>query len=62
MSVKKYSIKQIAEIVNNEGLGYAVQNYLGADEIKDKALATEWKKAKDSLDIIEGMLRDYLDW
>jgi hypothetical protein len=52
----KKSNRQVADIVEMEGLGYAVQNYMSADQIKDQKLAALWKTAKDALDAIEAML------
>ena len=52
----KKSNQQVADIVESEGLGYAVQHYMGADAIKDPKLAALWKTAKDALDAIEAML------
>jgi hypothetical protein len=52
----KKSNKQVADIVEMEGLGYAVQHYLSAEQIKDQKLAAHWRTAKDALDAIEALL------
>lgn len=53
--------QDVADIVNNEGLGYAVQHYMGHENIKNPELASWWQKAKTSLDAIEEILGDKLD-
>lgn len=60
MSKKKYSIEQVADIVNSEGLGYAVQHYMSADQIADPELKKQWGNAKVALSIIEMILQDHL--
>lgn len=61
VSKKKYSIEQVADIVNSEGLGYAIQHYMSGDNIEDPELAKQWEKAKATLNIIEMILKDHLD-
>ena len=61
VSVKKYSDKQVADIIICEGLGYAVQHYLGADSIKNRELAAAWGRAKEALSEIEAILGNKLD-
>jgi hypothetical protein len=53
MAEEKYSIEQIRDIIENEGIGYAVQYYLGADKIEDGQLSKYWADAKAILDKIE---------
>jgi hypothetical protein len=59
--MKKMKLKEVAEVVNNEGLGYAVQHYLDSAQIEDPELAKQWGKARAALDIIEMTLQDYLE-
>jgi hypothetical protein len=56
MAEKKLTTDQVAEIVDFEGLGYAIQSYLGADRIEDEKLAHMWKEAAELLDRIEAHL------
>lgn len=51
--MSKKSKNQVAEIVECEGLGYAIQSFLDSKEIKDKFLADKWAEAKKLLDEIE---------
>lgn len=41
MSDEKYTLEQVADIVESEGLGYAVMDYMSADKIEDEDLAPE---------------------
>jgi len=57
---KKLSKKQVREIVEYEGLGYAIQSYLGAGKIENKQLSKLWSQAKIIMDEISEILRmDY---
>lgn len=47
---KLYSDDDLRNIIDNEGLGYAVQWYLSADRIEDKDTADLWREAKKALD------------
>ncbi len=55
----KVSVEDIVSIVENEGLGYAVGEYLDAESIKDKTLAKLWGQAQDALDEVEHYLTAY---
>jgi hypothetical protein len=55
---KKYTVEEVAEIVQSEGLGYAVQNFLSASRIEDPELADKWRRARQLLDEIEDYLRE----
>jgi|CXWL01.1.fsa_nt_gi hypothetical protein len=52
----KMTIEEIGHVVENEGLGYAIQSYLSADDIQDTRLAELWQQAKDILDEIDEIL------
>lgn len=54
--MKKESIKDVATIVEIEGLGYAITDYLSADSIEDKKLSTLWKQGQDILKEISKIL------
>jgi hypothetical protein len=45
----KYSVNQIAEIIEVEGLEYAITNYCSPSSIRDEELATLWEEARDLL-------------
>lgn len=42
---EKYSVKDVAYIVDSEGLGYAIMHYLSADRIEDPELRRMWGDA-----------------
>lgn len=48
--------KQIAQIVDNEGLDYAITAYMGSEDFKDRHLAKLWDQAKEILDEITEIL------
>jgi len=57
MSNKKYSITEVANIVGCEGLGYAIEFYLGADAIEDNELSRLWQQADELLGKINEILQ-----
>jgi len=56
MEERRYTNKQVASIVDNEGLDYAIQNYMGASAIIDPVLAAAWTAAKEALDAVEKII------
>lgn len=52
----KYSIQDVIDCVDSEGLDYAVQHYLSYEIIEDPSLAALWKKAQESLDELNDFL------
>lgn len=56
--MNKYSTEIVTEMVEREGLGYAIQHYLSGDSIEDPELAKMWDEAKTLLDRIEVHLED----
>jgi hypothetical protein len=58
--MKKWSLQEIADKVMNEGLGYMVQEYLGASKIKDEELSKLWGECKQKMDEIEKILEPYM--
>jgi len=52
------TLEEIAVIVDNEGLGYAIAHYMGSDDIEDPVLKEKWEQAGKLLREIEDMLPD----
>lgn len=50
--------EEVKAIIEDEGLGYAVQSYMDEDSIEDPELAKAWKEARAALDKIEELLKD----
>lgn len=61
MAKRKQSVSEIASIVENEGLGYAIQSYISASSIKDEDLADMWERAHELLAEIEQYIEDNAD-
>lgn len=57
---KKYTNLQVYDIVESEGLGYAVQFYMDDKSIADKELAGYWKQAKEAMDNIQSILDEVI--
>jgi len=55
----KHSIEEVAQIVDCEDLGYAIEAYLGAERIEDEELANLWKTAAGILQRIREILAPY---
>ncbi len=49
----KKSNFEISEIIEQEGLGYAVQHYLNAAACADPEMKKLWAQAKEALDKID---------
>lgn len=58
--MEKHSIEKIVDIINSEGTGYAVQHYLGYDNIQDEELARLWKIGEETLNAIESYIEKYM--
>jgi hypothetical protein len=54
--MSKMTIAEVADVVENEGLGYAITGYMSSESIKDKELAELWDKAEDILQQITDIL------
>lgn len=54
-----YSNAEVHALIENEGIGYAVQDYLRADRIQDEDLAQMWADARELLNCIEAYLADF---
>ena len=48
--------QEVANIVDSEGLGYAILNYLSSNEIDDPVLREKWKQAETILTDIQNIL------
>lgn len=58
MSDVKLTVREIRDIVESEGLGYAIKEYLHTTEIADDKLAKMWKKCADLMNQIEEYIND----
>jgi hypothetical protein len=59
MEIKKKDLFEVAQIVNSEGIGYAVQDYMSGEWIENPELAELWDRASDLLDKIDAILKPY---
>jgi hypothetical protein len=50
---KKLTVLGVAAVIENEGLGYAIQHYMSGDHIADPALAKMWDDAAKLLSQIQ---------
>lgn len=57
---RSYDYQQLADLIENEGFGYAIQNYLSWKDIEDKQIAKQWKIAADAMNKIEKILGPYM--
>ena len=48
--------EEVAEVVMEEGLGYFIMNYCGADDMPDEELKKAFQKAYDALSEFEALL------
>lgn len=46
MDNKKFTNRDIAVILDNEGIGYAIMNYCSPEDLADKYMAKLWRKAR----------------
>lgn len=49
-------LQDVADVINNEGLGYAIHSYLSSERIEDKRLRDAWQRAYEAMNEIEGIL------
>lgn len=52
---------EIAYIVDTEGLGYAITDYMGSENFEDQHLAELWDTAQETLQEIQDVLEEALD-
>lgn len=57
MVERLYSNEDLANIIENEGLGYAIQYYLNPEKIEDVEVRLAWANAKVLLDWLEKKLK-----
>lgn len=60
MMPEKYSMEEIAEIVDSEGSCYAVAEYMSHESIENEKLAEQWKIAGEALRKIEDILEEFM--
>lgn len=53
--MKKFTVLGVAQIIENEGLGYAIQHYMRGKDIADPKLAAMWDECRDLMDEIDRM-------
>lgn len=53
---KMYTVQAVKEVVETEGLAYAVQDYLSPEYIADPILQNNFIAAKQAMDAIEVFL------
>lgn len=53
--------EEVAQIVENEGLGYAIQHYMDSSEFEDRELAAMWDEADTLLNKITEKLDQYTE-
>lgn len=63
----KRTVEEIADIINAEGLGYAIQHYLSGSNIEDQKLSKMWDEAESLLCRIEERIESLMrkkdpDW
>lgn len=54
----KYTNGDAVNIIETEGLSYAVLHYCSGDDFKDPETAARWKAADDSLSALVGYLEE----
>lgn len=54
---RKLTNKTVAGIIESEGIGYAIKDYLSPDQIKDPVLAKLWETAREAINAVE----EYVD-
>lgn len=57
--MSKYCLQEVADIVDNEGIGYAITAYMSHKAIEDEELASLWEQADEVLSKIEKILEPY---
>ena len=54
--MKQLSIEELRDVVENEGLGYAIQYAVDSGDIADPEIQEKWEQAKGLLEEIEEAL------
>ncbi len=53
---REFTNERLVDIVDSEGLGYAIQHYVSPEAIDDKALRALWEKAARAMNAIDALL------
>lgn len=54
--MRTYSNEQLKDIIEQEGLGYAIHCYAGAESIEDPEVKAAWEKASRAMTEISELL------
>ena len=54
----KYTLQDVVDIINHEGLDYAIESYINFDYIEDEKLRQLFIEADKALRAIEGYIED----
>ncbi len=60
-TIGKLSNARAAQIINNEGIGYAVQSYIRGSEFSDPITVELWNSADNALCLLEEYLKEEID-
>lgn len=55
---KKLTVAQVQEVIETDGLEYAVLSHLSSDKIANHDLSDLWSKAKEALEEIQLFIED----
>lgn len=55
---KKLTVAQVQEVIETDGLEYAVLSHLSADKIANHDLSDLWAKAKEALEEVQLFIED----
>ena len=61
MTAPMLNLAEIASVVENGGLEYAIRFYMSSDNVQDERLAKLWRKADDVLFEIMEILTPYFE-
>jgi len=59
---EKFSDQDLRDLIDNEGLGYAVYGYLSADRVEDPYTALLWSNAYVALAALDKHLNEGSDY
>lgn len=57
MAEKEYTNGDAVDIIENEGVGYAVQHYVSGSWFKDDTTERLWTNAANALELLQDYLR-----
>lgn len=52
------TLREVADYVEDEGLGYAIEDGISPEDIEDVHLRIKWREADDAIKAIREMLPD----